>query len=189
MKKIIKRYIVKIPENIQVFYCCKRQIILINGPFGKKIVRLHVKLEVSPHGKFLKVSDFTFKKLSNKKALKSLKGTTIALLKQAFLEVSTLVCKKLNLIGVGYKAFLIERNFAKLVQLKLGYSHNIFFKYPQTVSIKCPKSDTLFILGNSLGDVTQTAALIRKCKTPEPYKGKGILYNNETIKLKEGKKI
>lgn len=189
MKKILKRHIIKIPENIEVFYCFERQIILINGPFGKKIVRLLVKLEVSRHGNYLKVLDSPFKKLSSKKTLKSLRGTTIALLKQAFLEVSTLVCKKLNLIGVGYKAFLIELKHTNLVQLKLGYSHNIFFKYPQTISIKCPKPDTLFILGNTLVDVAQTSALIRKCKTPEPYKGKGILYSNETIKLKEGKKV
>lgn len=186
---MLKRYVIKIPENIEVFYCSERQIILINGPFGKKIVKLFVKLELCQHRNFLKVLDSTFKKLSNKKTLKSLRGTTMALLKQAFLEVSTLVCKKLNLIGVGYKAFLIELKSTNLVQLKLGYSHNIFFKYPQGINIKSPKADTLFILGNTIMSVAQTAALIRKCKVPEPYKGKGILYNNENIKLKEGKKV
>lgn len=189
MKSTLKRDLIKIPENIQVFYSCNRQIILINGPFGKKIVRLVVKLEVCRQKNLIKVLDDTFKKLSNKKTLKSLRGTTIALIKQAFLEVSTLVCKKLNLIGVGYKAFPVEANSTNLIQLKLGYSHHIFFKYSQTVNIKCPKTDTVFILGNTLTDVAQTAASIRKCRIPEPYKGKGISYSTEIIKLKEGKKV
>lgn len=189
MKNVLKRNLIKIPEGIDVFYCDKRQIILINGPFDKKIIKLIVKLEVCSQRNMLKVFDSTFNKIPNKKTLKCLRGTTIALIKQAFLEVSTVVCKKLNLIGVGYKAFPIELNDNSLVQLKLGYSHNIFFKYPQTINIKCPRADTIFVLGNTLIDVAQTAALIRKCKMPEPYKGKGISYSNEIIKLKEGKKV
>jgi large subunit ribosomal protein L6 len=188
---MLNRYIVKIPKNVEIFYCSKRQIILINGSFSKKSLRLFVKLEVCQHKNIIIVLDSTFDKLSNenKKILKSLRGTTMALLKQSFLEVSTLVCKKLNLIGVGYKAFPMELKNTNLVQLKLGYSHTIFFKYPLSINIKSPKTDTLFIVGNKLTEVSQTAALIRKFKAPEPYKGKGISYSNEIIKLKEGKKV
>ena len=129
--------------------------------------------------------------LSNKdkKTTKSLRGTTVALIKQAFLEVSTTICKKLNLVGVGYKVFPVETELGNLIHLKLGYSHSLYFKIPETVNIKCYKADKLFISGHDLSLVAQTAALIRSCKVPEPYKGKGIVYSTEIIKLKEGKKV
>lgn len=191
MKTFSKRYIIKIPENIEAFYCDRRQIMLISGPFGKKILKLQVKIEMFEKDDLINVLASPFKKLSNKdkKTIKSLRGTTVALIKQAFLEVSTIICKKLNLVGVGYKVFPVETELGNLIHLKLGYSHSLYFKIPETVNIKCYKADKLFISGHDLNDVAQTAALIRSCKVPEPYKGKGIVYSTEIIKLKEGKKV
>jgi|TARA_B110000967_G_C18901297_1_gene575454 large subunit ribosomal protein L6 len=191
MKTFSKRYSIKIPVNIEAFYCDKRQIMLINGPFGKKILKLQVKIEMLKDDNLIKVLDSPFKKLSNKdkKTLKSSRGTTVALIKQTFLEVSTTICKKLNLVGVGYKVFPVETAQGNLIHLKLGYSHSLYFKIPETVNVKCYKADKLFISGHNLSQVAQTAALIRSCKAPEPYKGKGISYNSEVIKLKEGKKV
>jgi len=191
MNHFLKRYIVKIPKNIDVFYCDERQILLVNGPFGKKLLKLRIKLELFQDENVIRVLDSTFKKVSNKdkKTVKSLRGTTVALLKQAFLEVSTVICKKLKLVGVGFKAFPIETKSYNLIHLKLGFSHSIYFKIPKAIEIKCHKTDKLFVSGNILSQVAQTAALIRSCKTPEPYKGKGVSYSNEIIKLKEGKKV
>jgi large subunit ribosomal protein L6 len=191
MKTFSKRYSIKIPKNIEAFYCGKRQIMLINGPFGRKILKLQVKIEMFEKDNSINVLGSPFKKLSNKdkKTTKSLRGTTVALIKQAFLEVSTTICKKLNLVGVGYKVFPVETELGNLIHLKLGYSHSLYFKIPETVNIKCYKADKLFISGHDLSLVAQTAALIRSCKVPEPYKGKGIVYSTETIKLKEGKKV
>jgi len=191
MKIFSKRYTVKIPVNIEVFYCDKRQIMLINGPFGRKILKLQIEIEMSKENNLIKVLNSSFKKSSNKdkKTIKSLRGTTVALIKQTFLEVSSTICKKLNLVGVGYKVFPIETELGNLIHLKLGYSHSLYFKVSQTVNVQCYKADKLFISGHNLQDVAQTAALIRSCKVPEPYKGKGISYSNEIIKLKEGKKV
>jgi len=191
MKTLSKRYLIKIPTNIKVFYCNEKQIMLINGPFGKKILKLKVKIELFKDDSFLKVSDSSFKQISNKdkKTIKSLRGTTVALIKQAFLEVSTILCKKLNLVGVGYKVLPIETELGSVIHLKLGYSHSLFFKIPKAVSIKCYKAGKIFVSGNNLAQIAHTAALIRNCRVPEPYKGKGISYSNENIKLKEGKKI
>ena len=72
---------------------------------------------------------------------------------------------------------------------KLGYSHPIFFKIPNNLQIFCFKFIKLFVWGNSYKNITQTSALIRSYKKPEPYKGKGILYEGEKIVLKEGKKV
>jgi len=76
-----------------------------------------------------------------------------------------------------------------VLHLKLGYSHNIYIKVPKTLKIFCLKANKFFIKGDSYTFVTQIAAVIRSYKTPEPYKGKGILYSTEKITLKEGKKI
>ena len=73
--------------------------------------------------------------------------------------------------------------------LKLGYSHDIYLKIPRNLEISSLKFTKLFISGFSYGKITQTAALIQSYKYPEPYKGKGILYENQKIQLKEGKKI
>ncbi len=184
-----KRSIIKIPSDITVFCCNKKQVLLIKGTLGNKILKLQIKIEVFSSSKLINVTNLPFKKLSNKKTMKSLQGTTIALIKQAFLEVSTITYKKLNLVGVGYKVFLVKSSLVNLIHFKLGYSHSLYFKIPASISIKCHKTNKLFISGNSYNNVSQIAALFRSYKVPEPYKGKGILYSNENIILKEGKKI
>lgn len=191
MQNFLKRYIIKIPTDVEVFYCDKRQVMLINGPYGKKLLKLKIKVELCENFKLIKIQNLTFEKISNKekKTLKSLRGTTTALIKQAFLEVSTVIYKKLNLVGVGYKAYPIESKAGNLIHLKLGYSHSIYFKIPEKVSIIANKNSKLFVSGQNLSHITQTASLLRSYKVPEPYKGKGIVDNNETINLKEGKKL
>lgn len=185
MKHFSNRYTVKIPNNIEVFHCSERQIVLINGPLGKKLLNLKVHVEICHKQNLIRVLSLNIKK----KASKNLCGTTVALLKQSFLDVSTTVCKKLNLVGVGFKALLTKTEQHDLIHLKLGYSHGVYFKIPESIDIKCHKSDKLFVFGSSWKQVTQTAAQIRNCKVPEPYKGKGISYSDEVIKLKEGKKV
>lgn len=123
------------------------------------------------------------------KDIKKLQGTTIAKIKQILIEITyTLYCK-LNLVGVGYRVFTYEK-LTNQIYLKLGYSHLIYFRIPSEIRSYCQKYTKLFIFGNSSYDLlTQTAAQIRNCKLPEPYKGKGILYDQEKIILKKGKKI
>jgi large subunit ribosomal protein L6 len=93
---------------------------------------------------------------------------------------------KLNIVGVGYKAFL-EKN--QLI-LKLGFSHNVIYPIPPEITIKILNQRllTLLVLGNDFQRVNQTAAEIRLLKPAEPYKGKGIKYFNEIVRRKEGKK-
>jgi large subunit ribosomal protein L6 len=93
---------------------------------------------------------------------------------------------KLNIVGVGYKAFL-EKD--KLV-LKIGFSHNVTYNIPKNITIKIlnQKLLTILITGTDFQKITQTAAEIKYLKPVEPYKGKGIRYFNEIIQLKEGKK-
>jgi large subunit ribosomal protein L6 len=92
--------------------------------------------------------------------------------------------KKLRLEGIGYIAVLN----GQYLTLKLGYSHPINIKIPSSIKIHIKKRKKLTLLGSDLNDVTQFAFNIRKYKIPEIYKGKGILYFKEKIRLKIGKK-
>lgn len=191
MENLKKKYNIKIPNNISVLYCEKKKIITVIGPLTKKSLKLKVKIRILNQQKLIKISSTPFTKISNsqKKSIFSIQGTTTALIKQLILETSYVLYKKLNLVGVGYRAFDVDNFENKLLFLKLGYSHPIYFKIPLESNIFCLKRTKLFIYGNSYQNITETASFIRSYKKPEPYKGKGILYETEKIILKEGKKV
>jgi large subunit ribosomal protein L6 len=92
--------------------------------------------------------------------------------------------KKLEINGVGYRASMQ----GKKLQLALGYSHDVLYEIPEGITIVVPKPTEILISGIDKQKVGQVAAEIRKYRGPEPYKGKGIKYANETIFRKEGKK-
>jgi len=96
---------------------------------------------------------------------------------------------KLKLVGVGYRSLPVL-DMENQLALKLGYSHMIYFKIPNSVNLKTIKFTNLFLFGKtSHRDITLLTSLIRDCRLPEPYKGKGVLYSEEKINLKKGKKI
>lgn len=92
--------------------------------------------------------------------------------------------KKLEINGVGYRAAMQGKN----VQLLLGFSHDVIYQVPEGVSVACPKPTELVVSGIDKQKVGQVAAEIRRYRPPEPYKGKGVKYADETIFRKEGKK-
>lgn len=194
MKLFSKRHVVKIPSEISVLYCKEKKTLLVKSPYKQKLLNLKVKILILKEKNLIVVTNLSFNKNSSKwKSLfQSLQGTTVALIKQAILEVSAITCKKLKLVGVGYKVFNFETdknaNF-KLLHFKLGYSHSLYYKIPKDITIKIHQSTKMFVFGYNFNKVFQIASILRSFKLPEPYKGKGILYANEIIKLKEGKKI
>lgn len=191
MKTNIKKFSIQIPKYIRVIYSKKKKIITFIGPLHKKSLKLNVQLFLIKSKNLIKISSFSFFKISNnkKKKIKVLQGTTNALLKQLIVETSILLYQKLKLIGIGYRAFTVDNFENKLLLFKLGYSHYIYFKIPTKIKIYCSKATKLFIYGNSYTIITQTASLIKSYKKLDPYKGKGILYATEKIKLKVGKKV
>ena len=92
--------------------------------------------------------------------------------------------KKLELVGVGYRAAVQAKNLT----LTLGYSHLINYAIPDGVTIETPSQTEIIIKGIDRQRVGQTAAEIRSFRSPEPYKGKGVKYSDEKISLKEAKK-
>ena len=185
-----KKYNIKIPSNNTILYCIKKNIITVIGPLARKSIKLKLNINISKNLKIIQVSSIPLRHLSNneKKNINALRGTTTAIIKQLILETSSILYQKLKLVGVGYKVFERETLKRKILMFKLGYSHPIYFKTTENLKFYCLKFTRLFIYGSSYQDITQTSSLIRSYKMPEPYKGKGILYNNEIVKLKKGKK-
>lgn len=185
-----KKTLIKIPKNILVIYNNKKKIIILIGPLQVKSLKLSLNLIIRTDLNTIEVTDKPFQKSNlNKKQIKSLQGTTVALIKQMLLETSALIYDKLKIVGVGYRFLNVEGFKDKLLMFKLGYSHSLYYKIPNDLKIFNLKSTKLFIYGNSYQNVSQASSIIRSYKKPEPYKGKGILFDSEKILLKEGKKV
>jgi len=191
MKNSKKKYSIKVPKNIKILYCDKKNLITFIGPLLTKSLKLEIKLLLIPSSNLIVATHLPADQnsLMGLKGSKKIQGTTIARIKQILIETTYVLSRKLNLVGVGYRAFPYE-NIPNQMYLKLGYSHLIYFKIPEGLSSNCLKFTKIFIKGNTSYDLlTQTASQIRSCKLPEPYKGKGILHDQEIITLKKGKKI
>ncbi len=111
-------------------------------------------------------------------------GTARALVNNMIVGVSQGFERKLELKGVGYRAQVQGEN----LNLTLGFSHPVVFPIPEGVSIEAPSQTELVIKGADKQQVGQVAANIRAYRPPEPYKGKGVRYADETVILKEAKK-
>jgi len=189
--QIQKKYLIKIPSNICVFYCNEKKILTFSNSLIQKSLKLKVKLFFSLKNKTIFVSSSFYKDMSNieKKKKKVIQGTTHSLIKQLLIETMSVIYKKLQFVGVGYRLVSVESFENQLILLRLGFSHLFYFRIPKKFKMFYKKRTRLFISGNSFQYVSQIVSDIRSLKSPEPYKGKGILYENEKIVLKEGKKV
>ena len=111
-------------------------------------------------------------------------GTTRALIANMIKGVSEGYERKLELVGVGYRAALQGKD----LNLTLGFSHPILFKAPEGITITVPTQTEVLIVGADKQRVGEVAAKIRAFRPPEPYKGKGVRYAGEKITIKEAKK-
>lgn len=111
-------------------------------------------------------------------------GTLRALLNNMVTGVTTGYERKLELVGVGYRAAMTGKD----LNLTLGFSHPVVFKAPEGVTLETPSQTEILIKGADKQRVGQAAAKIRAFRKPEPYKGKGVRYSGESITLKEAKK-
>jgi len=118
------------------------------------------------------------------KRARAMWGTTRALVNNMVTGVASGFTRNLEINGVGYRA-AVQGN---TLNLQLGYSHDIPYPIPQDVRITCERPTAITITGADRQRVGQIAAEIRAFRPPEPYKGKGVKYSNETVRRKEGKK-
>ena len=118
------------------------------------------------------------------KRARAMWGTTRALVNNMVTGVSAGFTRNLEINGVGYRAAVQGNN----LNLQLGYSHDITYPIPPDVKIACERPTAITVTGADRQRVGQVAREIRAFRPPEPYKGKGIKYSDETIRRKEGKK-
>lgn len=111
-------------------------------------------------------------------------GTFRALINNMVVGVSAGFTKKLQLVGVGYRA----QAKGKVLNLSLGFSHPVDFKVPEGITIETPSPTEIIVSGCDKQKVGQVAAVIRSYRPPEPYKGKGVRYADEHVVRKEAKK-
>ena len=114
----------------------------------------------------------------------ALAGTTRSILNNMIVGVSEGFEKKLELIGVGYRA----KASGKLLELTLGFSHPIKYQLPDDVEVDTPSQTEVVLRSHNKQILGQAAAEIRAFRPPEPYKGKGVRYSDEQVKRKEAKK-
>jgi len=160
--------------NVEV----KNGIITVEGPKGKLERPLRGALTVKVEPESVKIE-----RQNDEKQTKALHGLYRALINNMVIGVSQGYSRKLELVGVGFKAEA-KSNY---VVFSLGYSHAIYFKPPEGVKIEVPQPTNVVVSGIDKELVGSVAAKIRSFKKPEPYKGKGIKYENEIIRRKEGK--
>lgn len=155
------------------------QTISVKGPKGTLSHEVHPSVGVVQEEKLLRCS--AREGAPNAVALA---GTTRSLVQNLVTGVSTGFERKLQLIGVGYRA----QAKGKTLNLALGYSHPIDFPVPEGISIDTPSQTEIVVQGIDKQKVGQTAAVIRGFRPPEPYKGKGVRYVDENVVRKEAKK-
>lgn len=183
--------LVRVPTSVTAVYSNEKNIVTFIGPAGCRSLKLILKVKLMPAFGAIEVtsqfSGYAFYK--QKKRKKAMRNTLVALLKQLSLESLSSVYRKLKFVGMGYKSLDILNLKNRLFLFKLGLSHPLYCRAPSQIRMACLKFTKLFIHGDCYQYVTQISSNIRGCKLPEPYKGKGILYMDEKITLKVGKKI
>jgi large subunit ribosomal protein L6 len=155
------------------------QALTVKGPKGTLSMSLNPEVQVQQQDSAIKVEARSGSRFANAMA-----GTTRALINNMVTGVSTGFQRKLELVGVGYRA---QAQGAKL-NLTLGFSHPIVYPVPQGVTVETPSQTEIIVKGMDRQQVGQVAAELRDFRPPEPYKGKGVRYSDEKIVLKEAKK-
>jgi large subunit ribosomal protein L6 len=168
---------VTIPAGVSVDL--KGQDIAVKGGNGNLSMVIHGDVEVAEaEGKL------TFAARNGSKQAKALSGTTRALVNNMVVGVSQGFEKKLQLLGVGYRA----KASGKTVNLTLGFSHPIDYQLPEGVTAETPSQTEIVLKSSNKQLLGQVAAEIRAFRPPEPYKGKGVRYAEERVYRKEAKK-
>ena len=154
-------------------------MLVVEGPKGKLSREVHPSIAVEIEG-----NSIVFTRPSDEGPIKALHGTQRALAANMAKGVSTGFKKELDIIGVGYRA----EQKGKGITLFLGYSHPVNFTPPASISVTIVGTNKIVVEGCDKQEVGQVASEIRGFREPEPYKGKGVKYTDETIRRKAGKK-
>ena len=153
-------------------------LVTVKGKLGQLSEKIRPSITVKVEGNEVIVS-----RVNDEKENRALHGLSRTLIYNMVVGVTEGYSKKLEIIGVGYRA---QKQGNKLV-LNLGYSHPVEFEEPQGITFDVPTPNKVVVSGINKQQVGQMAADIRIKRAPEPYKGKGIRYEGEYVRRKEGK--
>jgi len=167
---------VEIPANTTINLA--NNLLIVKGPKGQLSRQLNGKVNVE-----YKDNQVSVKRNNDSKESLSLHGLTRALVANMVEGVTSGFTKKLQIVGIGYKAEMKGNNLL----LTIGYSHPIYVAVPDDIKISTPSPTDIEISGIDKELVGKVAAKIRSFRKPEPYKGKGIKYDNEQVRRKAGK--
>lgn len=167
---------INVPSGVKV--AVEGDVVKVTGPNGSLEQTVRPEVKVALNG-----SELVVTRSDESRTARSLHGLTRSLVANMVKGVSEGFEKKLEIIGVGYKADVQ----GDVVNLALGYSHPIKYQLPDGVSASVERQTLVTIKGPDKQVVGQVAADIRSFRSPEPYKGKGIKYSDETIRRKAGK--
>ena len=169
---------VPIPSGVEVKL--DGDTVVVKGPKGQlETAILGDLVEVTIEDNKVKVEP-----RNQTKQARSAWGLTRSLINNMVIGVTEGFQKKLEIVGVGYRAQLQGRN----LKLNLGFSHDVIYEVPEGIEVQVPQPTEIIVSGIDKQKVGQVAAEIRAWRPPEPYKGKGVRYAGEYIFRKEGKK-
>ncbi|MEL6722186.1 MAG: 50S ribosomal protein L6 [Pseudomonadota bacterium] len=173
----IAKAAVTIPAGVEIN--CEAQQVRVKGTKGNLSLDVHSSVQVSLNDDGLRVQP----KVADK-ASWAMAGTMRALINNLVIGANQGFQKKLQLVGVGYRA----QSKGKVLSLNLGFSHPVNYPVPEGITIETPVQTEIVVSGCDKQRVGQVAAEIRRFRPPEPYKGKGVRYADEHIIRKEAKK-
>lgn len=176
MSRIAKQPVV-VPKGVEV--TLTETSLVVKGSKGRLEMPLHESVAVKQEDGALKVST----RVEGQQAI-ALAGTTRALAANMVRGVSEGFERKLELVGVGYRA----QAQGKVLNLTLGFSHPVNFQLPEGITVETPSQTEIVVRGCDRQMVGEVAAKIRAFRPPEPYKGKGVRYSDERVVRKEAKK-
>lgn len=168
---------ITIPTGVTV--TIDKNIISVNGPKGNLNLSIPSKIKIE-----IKDDQIIVTRLSEDKKIKACHGSTRAHLNNMIQGVQNHWRKELEIKGTGYKTSLNDNK----LRLNIGFIHPVDVTAPAGIEFQVPEETKIIITGADRMLVGQVASNIRKIRPPEPYKGKGIRYVNEFVKLKAGKK-
>jgi large subunit ribosomal protein L6 len=173
----VGKYPVELPAGVQV--AIASGILTAKGRLGELKLTLTDLVETKVDGNKVSVEP-----TSGETKARMMWGTTRALIANMVKGVSTGYAKSLEITGTGYRAAVAGSN----LEMNLGFSHPVVYPIPSGIKISCERPTSIKVEGIDKRLVGQVAAEIRSFRPPEPYKGKGARYTDETIRRKEGKK-
>ena len=173
----VGKYPVEIPAGVQV--AIANGMVTAKGKLGELKMPLTDRVEASIDGNKVSV-----KPKNNETQSRMMWGTTRALIATMVKGVSDGYSKSLEITGTGYRAAVVGKN----LEINLGFSHPVIYPVPEGIKISCERPTAIKVEGMEKRQVGQVASESRSFRPPEPYKGKGARYTDETIRRKEGKK-